>query len=108
MNGCPQRVRTDLGTENTYIEQMQTWLRRNHRDRLAGENSFLYGKSTHNQRIEWFWGLLRNEIGQFWMDFNYFQIEENCMYSGDFVDQSLLQFCFMDIIQVSFICCCVI
>ena len=109
MNGCPQRVRTDLGTENTYIEQMQTWLRRNHRDRLAGENSFLYGKSTHNQRIEWFWGLLRKEIGQFWMDFfNYFQIEENCMYSGDFVDKSLLQFCFMDIIQVSFICCCVI
>ena len=109
MNGCPQRVRTDLGTENAYIEQMQTWLRRNHRDRLAGENSFLYGKSTHNQRIEWFWGLLRKEIGQFWMDFfNYFQIEENCMYSGDFVDKSLLQFCFMDIIQVSFICCCVI
>lgn len=47
------------GQENVYIEQMQKFLRRNHDDAQSGENSFIYGKSTHNQKKEWFWGILR-------------------------------------------------
>lgn len=55
-----------MGTENVYIEQMQTFLKRNHDDAQSGKNSFLYGKRTKNpKRIEWFWGILRKEVGQF-------------------------------------------
>lgn len=100
--GCPRRIRADLGTENSFIEQMQKFLRRNHDDELSGERSFLYGKSTHNQRIEWFWGLLRKEMGQFYMDlFSELRQDQNDLFSGDFLDKSLIQFCFMGLIQVN-------
>ena len=100
--GCPQRVRADMGTENIYVEQMQKFLRRDHGDELSGPRSFLYGKSTHNQRIEWFWGLLRKEMGQFWMDtFKALSDDEDNTFCGDFLDKSLVQFCFIELIQVS-------
>ncbi|CAC5395408.1 unnamed protein product [Mytilus coruscus] len=60
--GCPQRVRSDFGTENVYVANMQKFLRRNHNDEFAGDKSYLSGKSTHNQRIEWFWGILRKQM----------------------------------------------
>ncbi|KAK3099017.1 hypothetical protein FSP39_025318 [Pinctada imbricata] len=99
--GCPQRIRADMGTENVHMEQMQKFLRRNHNDPYAKEKSFLYGKSTHNQRIEWFWGILRKEMGQFWMDL-FTEMANNAgerTFSGDFLDTNLVQFCFMGIIQ---------
>ena len=100
--GCPQRIRTDLGTENSYIEQMQIFLRRNHEDELGGDQSFLYGKSTHNQRIEWFWGLLRRQMGQFYISlFKDLASDEQGLFTGDLLDQTLVQFCFMKLIQVS-------
>lgn len=100
--GCPQRVRADMGTENVYIEQMQKFLRRNHDDAQSGENSFLYGKSTHNQRIEWFWGILRKEVGQFWMNLlaDMASCNGETIFCGTFLDKNVVQFCFMDIIQV--------
>ncbi|XP_061193724.1 uncharacterized protein LOC133201956 [Saccostrea echinata] len=99
-SGCPQRIRADLGTENTYVEQMQKFLRRDHADELAGDKSFLYGKSTHNQRIEWFWGLLRREMGQYYMDmFSEFSRDDSDLFCGDHLDKSLIQYCFMDLIQ---------
>lgn len=101
--GCPQRIRTDLGTENSYIEQMQIFLRRNHGDDLAGNKSFMYGKSTHNQRIEWFWGCLRRQMGQFYISlFKDMAGDEEGIFCGDFLDQSLIQFCFIKLIQVRF------
>ena len=100
--GCPQRIRADLGTENSYIEQMQIFLRRNHEDELGGDQSFLYGKSTHNQRIEWFWGLLRRQKGQFYISlFKDLASDEQGLFTGDLLDQTLVQFRFMKLIQVS-------
>lgn len=96
---CPKRVRADRGTENVYVEQMQTFLRRDGTDRFASHASFVYGSSNHNQRIESFWGFLRKENVQFWM--NLFQsLKEEDHFSGDFVDKSLVQFCFMELLQV--------
>ncbi|KAJ8318742.1 LOW QUALITY PROTEIN: hypothetical protein KUTeg_003833 [Tegillarca granosa] len=98
--GCPKRIRSDLGTENGYIADMQKFLRRDHGDTFSGERSFLYGKSTHNQRIEWFWGLLRKEMGQCFMDFfAEFGNDLHDLYCGDFLDKNLIQFCFLKIIQ---------
>lgn len=39
-----------MGTENVYIEQMQTFLRRNHDDAQSGENSFFYMEKTHTTK----------------------------------------------------------
>ncbi|CAC5400255.1 unnamed protein product [Mytilus coruscus] len=56
-NGVPLRMRSDLGTENTHTAQMQTFFHRNdHR------NTFIYGTSQHNQRIESWWRYLEEKI----------------------------------------------
>ena len=59
--GCPSMVRGDMGTENGHFAGMQ-------RSLTGQQSSFLYGKSTHNQRIESFWSILRKECSQLWMD----------------------------------------
>lgn len=98
--GCPVKIRADKGTENRHTEQLQIFLRRNHTDDFSAEKSFLYGSSNHNQRIEWFWGLLRKECTQFWIDL-FRSIEHDLdAFSGDFLDKGLVQFCFLRLIQV--------
>lgn len=72
--------------------------RRNHPDSFAGERSFLYGRSTANQRIEGWWGNLRKQSAQFWM--NLFQsFQDDGHFTGDFLDKSLIQFCFLNLVQ---------
>ena len=51
--GCPNHVRGDRGTENGHVAEMQNFLRE--------EKSFIYGRSTANQRIEMFWNILRRQ-----------------------------------------------
>ncbi|XP_029977959.1 uncharacterized protein LOC115410444 [Sphaeramia orbicularis] len=98
LGGCPQRLRADPGTENAYVRDMQRFLRRNHTDVYAGDQSFIYGCSTANQRIESWWGVLRKQCIQFWMDV--FQtLREDAHFTGDFLDKNLMQFCFLNIIQ---------
>lgn len=46
----PTIIRSDKGAENQYIELIQMALRYNHEDDNAGENSFIKGKSTANER----------------------------------------------------------
>lgn len=97
--GLPERIRADNGTENGHVAEMQMFLRRNHPDVFAMEKSFLYGRSTGNQRIESWWGILRKQSVQFWI--NVFQgIKENGYFSGDFLDKNLIQFCFLNLVQV--------
>lgn len=99
LGGCPARVRCDMGTENVYLEQMQRFLRYDHVDEFA-RDCFIFGSSNHNQRIESWWSYLRKQHAQFWM--NLFQeLKEENEFSGDLLDKSLVQFCFMNIIQVS-------
>jgi len=97
--GCPLVVRSDLGTENGHVEMMQRFFRRDDHDEYAGERSFMYGRSTSNQRIEFWWGILRKQCAQFWMTF-FKQLDEEGVFSGNFLDKGLIQFCFMKLIQV--------
>jgi len=99
LQGCPLRIRGDFGTGNWHVAGMQRYLRRNGEDGLAGEKSFQYGKSTTNQRIEGWWTTLRKHCSQFWMDLLH-GLKENGTFSGTFLDKSLIQFCFMRIMQV--------
>ena len=48
----PKILRMDKGTENIYCENIQVYLTNN-------QESFIYAKSTHNQRIEAFWSQLK-------------------------------------------------
>ena len=59
IKGSPSIVRADYGTENVKVAGIQRFLRRNGRDSFAGINSFVYGKSESNQRIDAWWGQLR-------------------------------------------------
>ena len=96
---CPRKVRGDRGTENCHIAAMQRFLRRNHTDSLAGDRSFVYGKSIANQRIEAWWGVLRKECSQYWMNL-LSSLKDDGNFSGDKFDKNLVQFCFMNLIQV--------
>lgn len=64
----PSILRSDFGTENTLIKDLQQALRSGHDDANSGEKSFLLGKSTHNQRIESFWRQLKRLMGSFYMN----------------------------------------
>jgi len=91
-NGCPRLLRGDMGTENSHVAQMQSL--------LSGSTSFIYGNSTHNQRIESFWGILRRECAQFWMDLLR-GLKDTGHFTGDDIDTSLIQFCFSLLVQVT-------
>lgn len=89
--GCPTLVRRDKGTENCKIARMQTL--------LSGEESFPYGASMHNQRIESFWNILRKECSQFWID-TLGAVKDHGHFTGSAIDISLIQFCFSTLVQV--------
>ena len=98
LQGCPLRVRTDLGTENGHVKQMLLFMREGGNDQYAN-NCFLTGSSNHNQRIEQWWGILRKENVQYWMDF-FEMLKGTGVFTGTFLDKALIQFCFMDLLQV--------
>ncbi|XP_014664163.1 PREDICTED: uncharacterized protein LOC106806664 [Priapulus caudatus] len=64
----PIRTRSDPGNENSLLSQMQRFLRRNHRDGLAGEKAHITGSSTTNQPIERWWRDYRERSGQYFRD----------------------------------------
>ncbi|XP_045158598.2 uncharacterized protein LOC123524453 [Mercenaria mercenaria] len=97
LQGCPTRARSDYGTENVYIRQMVIFLR-GQRDEQLTKSCFLRGSSNHNQRIERWWGILRNENVQYWIDF-FTMLKSTGDFNGSFLDKAVLQFCFMDLIQ---------
>ncbi len=99
LQGCPARVRADDGTENCIVRDMQRYARRNHDDAYSGENSFMYGKSTANQRIESWWRQLKSHGAAYWIDL-FKTIQDDGNFCGDKLDKSLIQFCFLNMIQV--------
>lgn len=67
LGGCPMLVRTDMGTENVVVRDIQVTLRLNGEDNRAGDRSFIAGASTSNQRIESWWGVMRKEGVEYWI-----------------------------------------
>ena len=62
IGGTARIVRADCGTENVHVAALQRFFNND-------EQSFLYGKSCSNQRIEAFWGMLRKGCMDWWMFF---------------------------------------
>ena len=67
IKGAPSIMRADYGTENVKVASIQRFLRRDGTDSFAGINSFMYGKSESNQRIEAWWGQLRKNSTDWWI-----------------------------------------
>ena len=101
VGGTARVVRADFGTENTYIAAIQQFLRHDSTDSFSGENSFMYGKSTSNHRIESWWFHLRRGLTDWWI--NYFkELRENGLYSdSNIIHTECLRFCFMDLIRAN-------
>ena len=100
LGGIPYVIRADRGTENGNIEMMQTYLRSINRDtRSSLHATFLYGKSTANQRIEAWWSKFQPQGMLYWM--NHFK---ELSYAGIFdtsdeVDIQCARFCYMNLLR---------
>ena len=95
----PCVVRADRGNENVHVRKIQTYLRSQFNDCLAGENAFQYGKSTGNQRIESFWGHLRKQCVQFWMDKFKGLVATGHLDMSSRLEALTLRFCFLHLIR---------
>lgn len=71
LQGVPKIVRADRGTENSLLRDIQIALRLHHNDSFKGNKSFMYGRSTANQRIEAWWSMLKRLSANVWI--NYFK-----------------------------------
>lgn len=98
LKGFPKCVRTDEGTENSLIRDFQESLKRKY-NAAAGHPAYISGSSPLNQRIESYWGMLRRQCIQFYM--NAFQeLVENGTFDGGDFDKEILRYCFLELIQV--------
>lgn len=87
-------IRGDFGTENVLVKRMQS------RFRNEESSAYIDGASTQNQRIECWWGQLRRQHMQYYMDL-FKDLRDRNEFSGSELDKNLMQFCFMAVIQVN-------
>ena len=100
LGGTARIVRGDRGTENGSLAAIQRFFRRSAEDDFAGEKSFMFGKSTSNQRIEAWWGRLRQGCAEWWIQF-FKDLRDSGLYNDDDVIQrECLKFCFIDVLQM--------
>lgn len=98
-------IRVDAGTENGLIKEIQESLMGEGRN--GERRTWIEGTSTLNQRIESFWTQLRKECLEFWICI-FHDLKESGNFTGDAVDENILRFCFMALLQVSTMCTLVI
>lgn len=65
-NNKPTLIRVDDGTDANIVKITPVAWRWKHGDEYAGENSFLRGRSTHNQRVESYWPQSRLHMDKFY------------------------------------------
>lgn len=99
INGVPKIIRADRGTENVLVHRMHVALRWFHRDGYARENSFQYGRSTSNQRIEGWWSQLRRISTNSWINIFKDLRDRGLFDNSDPVQVECLRFCFLPLIQ---------
>ena len=95
IQGCPNILRVDAGTENVNIIGMQRFL---HEDENNGE-SVVIGSSHSNIKIESWWAQYRKHQSEFYVSM-FHGLKSEGLFCGDNLDIQLVQFCFMNIIQV--------
>lgn len=96
---APRLLRCDRGTENTRLALLQPFFRYSNTDSLSGLKSFMYGKSTSNQRIESFWGMLRRQGVHWWISLFKDMQDANLFDGTNIMHMECMKYCFMDLIQ---------
>ena len=99
IHGAPRIVRADCGTENVHVAAMQRFFRSSADDSFAGDKSFMYGKSTSNQRIEAWWSQLRRCNADWWIKYFKDLRDAGIYCDADIIQEQCLKFCYMKIIQ---------
>lgn len=99
LGGCPVTIRSDCGTENGVVEGLQTTFCDLFRKENNHRPAHINGRSTANQRIESWWSILRKENAQYWINLFEF-LRDEALFRGTYLDKSLIQYCFLEIIQV--------
>ena len=96
MEGPPKKKRSDRGTENVNVAGIQRFFNRGKQNYVE---TFKFGKSTANQRIEAWWSFLRKRFLNWWM--NYFKdFRDSGFYDGSNpIEYQCLQFCFFPILK---------
>ena len=99
VGGCPSLLRTDCGTENVVIAGVQSFLRAECDDDLAGEKAHRYGPSTGNQWIEAWWSYYRRSCLTWWITFFKDLMDRGVFLPGNTLHQEWLWFCSAELIQ---------
>ena len=95
-DGVPRRIRADRGVENCIIAGIQRYF---HRFTNNSESSFIFGKSTANQRIEAWWSFLRKRSLQRWMNYFKDMIDTAVFDTSNIVEFECIRFCFYGLLQ---------
>ena len=98
-NVIPMIVRSDRGTENVVLVGIQKYFRHNDTDQFAGRNSFRYGTSTANQRIEAWWSQLRRHRANWWIIFFKDMTALGIFDANSEIHLQCIRFCFLPILQ---------
>jgi len=96
--GVPMKLRSDCGTETVEIYTVHTAF---HELSLDGdiENSYKYGKSTDNQKIECFWSkLLVQYLNRWRAEFQKLESDELWQYRNIY-DETALRYIYMPVIR---------
>lgn len=91
------RYRLVVSPQQAFLA-LQVFMRRNCVDSRAGELSYIGGASTANQRIESWWGVMRKEGIEYWIQL-LGELKDQGLLTGNFLDKALSQFCLINIIQ---------
>ena len=92
--GIPRKIVANRGTKNVNIASSQRYLRRNHSNNLSGYQSFEFGKSIANQRIESFWSQLLHSCTDWWIRFFKEIVQEGIYDNTDSLQVVCFKFCF--------------
>ncbi|XP_060555200.1 uncharacterized protein LOC132716065 [Ruditapes philippinarum] len=95
----PRILRCDAGTENSVVCLLQQFFRNEATDHFAGSRSVIVGRSTSNQRIERWWGTLRQQGIQWWINFFKDLRDSGRFNELDQIHCENLKFCFMNLTQ---------
>ena len=92
IGGTARIIRGDCGTENVHVAALQRFFNND-------EQSFLYGKSCYNQRIEAFWGMLRRGCVDWWINLFKDLRDSGLFCDSDDIQVECLKFCFTSMIR---------
>ena len=99
VQGTPRKIVGDRGTENVYLAAAQRFFRQSHTDSCSGMNSFQYGRSVSNQRIEAWWSMLRRSCTNWWINCFKDLVEQGLVDLTDQMHVECVRFCFGEVLQ---------